>query len=125
MRKPRQVYLTDDGHENAEALLAEAGLLPEGTGLYDFSNVGLVHHLIAALRAKSLFQRDVDYIVHEGQIVIVDEFTRSHATWAPLVGWSAPGSRSERRRTGSAGKSDACFDHFSELLQALRPLGRG
>lgn len=73
--KTRQVYLTDDGHENAEALLAEAGLLPEGTGLYDFSNVGLVHHLIAALRAKSLYQRDVDYIVHEGQIVIVDEFT--------------------------------------------------
>ncbi len=73
--KTRQVYLTDEGHENAEQQLANAGLLPEGTGLYDFSNVSLVHHLIAALRANSLFQRDVDYIVHEGQIVIVDEFT--------------------------------------------------
>ncbi len=73
--KTRQVYLTDEGHENAEQYLADAGLLPEGTGLYDFSNVGLVHHLIAALRANSLFNRDVDYIVHEGQIVIVDEFT--------------------------------------------------
>ncbi len=73
--KTRQVYLTDEGHENAEQYLADAGLLPEGTGLYDFSNVSLVHHLIAALRANSLFNRDVDYIVHEGQIVIVDEFT--------------------------------------------------
>lgn len=73
--KTRQVYLTDEGHENAEHYLADAGLLPAGTGLYDFSNVSLVHHLIAALRANSLFQRDVDYIVHEGQIVIVDEFT--------------------------------------------------
>ena len=73
--KTRQVYLTDEGHENAERCLADAGLLPEGTGLYDFANVSLVHHLIAALRANSLFQRDVDYIIHEGQIVIVDEFT--------------------------------------------------
>ena len=73
--KTRQVYLTDEGHDNAEKYLSEAGLLPEGTGLYDFSNVGLVHHLTAALRANNLFTRDVDYIVHEGQIVIVDEFT--------------------------------------------------
>ena len=73
--KTRQVYLTDEGHDNAEKYLSEAGLLPEGTGLYDFSNVGLVHHLTAALRANNLFSRDVDYIVHEGQIVIVDEFT--------------------------------------------------
>ena len=73
--KTRQVYLTDEGHENAEVLLAQAGLLPQGTTLYDFSNVGLVHHLHAALRANCLFQRDVDYIVHEQQIVIVDEFT--------------------------------------------------
>ncbi len=73
--KTRQVYLTDEGHENAEHYLSVAGLLPEGSTLYDFSNVGLVHHLLAALRANTLFQRDVDYIVHEGQIVIVDEFT--------------------------------------------------
>ena len=73
--KTRQVYLTDEGHDNAEKYLSEAGLLPEGSGLYDFSNVGLVHHMTAALRANNLFMRDVDYIVHEGQIVIVDEFT--------------------------------------------------
>ncbi len=73
--KTRQVYLTDEGHDKAEQLLAESGLLPNDTGLYDFSNVGLVHHLTAALRANSLFQRDVDYLIHEGQVVIVDEFT--------------------------------------------------
>ncbi len=73
--KSRQVYLTDEGHEHAEKLLISAGLLTEGSTLYDFSNVALVHHLHAALRANRLFQKDVDYIVHEGQIVIVDEFT--------------------------------------------------
>ena len=73
--KTRQVYLTDEGHESAEKLLVSAGLLEEGSTLYDFSNVALVHHLHAALRANRLFQKDVDYIVHQGQIVIVDEFT--------------------------------------------------
>ena len=73
--KTRQVYLTDEGHESAEKQLIAAGLLTEGSTLYDFSNVALVHHLHAALRANRLFQKDVDYIVHEGQIVIVDEFT--------------------------------------------------
>ena len=73
--KTRQVYLTDEGHDNAEHYLSVSALLPEGSTLYDFSNVGLIHHLLAALRANTLFQRDVDYIVHEGQIVIVDEFT--------------------------------------------------
>ncbi len=73
--KTRQVFLTDEGNENAEQLLKNAGLLQSESSLYDFSNVSLVHHLTAALRARTLYQRDVDYIVHEGQIVIVDEFT--------------------------------------------------
>ena len=73
--KTRQVYLTDEGHENAEKLLASAGLLEAGSSLYDFTHVGLVHHLHAALRANNLFQKDIDYIVHENRIVIIDEFT--------------------------------------------------
>ena len=73
--KARQVFLTEDGHDRAEELLTEASLLLEGTGLYDVSNIMLLHHLYAGLRAHSLFQRDVDYIVREGQIVIIDEFT--------------------------------------------------
>ncbi|MBL09364.1 MAG: preprotein translocase subunit SecA [Acidiferrobacteraceae bacterium] len=73
--KSRQVFLTEEGHDRAEELLMKAGLLPEGTGLYDASNIILLHHLFAGLRAHSLFQRDVDYIVRDDQVVIIDEFT--------------------------------------------------
>ena len=73
--KTRQVSLTEAGHENAERLLSEAGLLDEDSSLYDVGNISLMHHLYAGLRAHSLFQRDVDYIVRDGQIVIIDEFS--------------------------------------------------
>ena len=73
--KTRQVSLTEAGHENAERLLCEAGLLDEDASLYDVGNISLMHHLYAGLRAHSLFQRDVDYIVRDGQIVIIDEFS--------------------------------------------------
>ena len=73
--KAKQIYLTEDGHQRVEEMLIETGLLGEGESLYDASNIGLMHHLNAALRAHVLFQRDVDYIVQENQIVIVDEFT--------------------------------------------------
>ena len=73
--KARQVHLTEDGHEKVETVLVEAGILPEGQSLYDPTNIILVHHLNAALRAHALFHRNVEYIVRDGQIVIVDEFT--------------------------------------------------
>jgi preprotein translocase subunit SecA len=73
--KQRQVHLTESGHEQVEQLLAEAGLIKEGESLYDASNVLLMHHVNAALRAHALFKRDVAYIVKDGQVVIVDEFT--------------------------------------------------
>ncbi len=73
--KTRQVYLTDDGYEHAESLLIKQGLLEEGGSLYDFANISLLHHVQAGLKAHSIFQRDVDYIVNDGKIVIVDEFT--------------------------------------------------
>ncbi len=73
--KQHQVLLSEAGHERAEALLAEAGLLPHGGSLYDPSNINLMHHLYAALRAHSLFHRDQQYVVQEGEIIIVDEFT--------------------------------------------------
>ncbi|MEJ2060764.1 MAG: preprotein translocase subunit SecA [Gammaproteobacteria bacterium] len=73
--KAKQVYLTEDGHQHTEDLLHEAGLLEQERGLYDASSIGLLHHLNAALRAHALYQRDVDYIVQNGEVVIVDEFT--------------------------------------------------
>jgi preprotein translocase subunit SecA len=73
--KSHQVFLTEMGHEKAEALLAQAGLLPEGASLYDPANITLMHHLYAGLRARHLFQRDQHYVVQNGEVVIVDEFT--------------------------------------------------
>ena len=73
--KSKQTFLTEQGHDSAEALMVEAGLLNEGESLYDAANISLVHHLNAGLRAHAIFHRDVDYIVQDGAIVIVDEFT--------------------------------------------------
>jgi preprotein translocase subunit SecA len=73
--KSRQVFLTEQGHENAERILFELGLIPEGATLYDPANITLMHHLYAALRANNLYHRDQHYVVQDGEIVIVDEFT--------------------------------------------------
>ncbi len=73
--KTRQVYLTEQGHESAERILSELGLLPEGASLYDPSNITLMHHVYAALRANRLYHRDQHYVVQAGEVVIVDEFT--------------------------------------------------
>ena len=73
--KSRQVFLTEAGHENAERLLSDAGLLAEGASLYDAANITLMHHLYAALRAHHLFNKDQHYVVQNGEVVIVDEFT--------------------------------------------------
>ena len=73
--KSKQVHFTEQGHEKIEQLLAEAGILDKDASLYDAANISLMHHVTAALRAHVLFQRDVDYIVQNKQVVIVDEFT--------------------------------------------------
>jgi preprotein translocase subunit SecA len=73
--KSHQVFLTERGHENAERILFEMGLLPEGASLYDPSNITLMHHLYAALRANHLYHRDQHYVSQGGEIIIVDEFT--------------------------------------------------
>ena len=73
--KARQVFLTEEGHEKIEKMLVEAGLMQPNESLYDAVNIRLMHYVNASLRAHALFQRDVDYIVREGQVIIVDEFT--------------------------------------------------
>lgn len=73
--KGRQVILSDQGHEHAEQILTKMGLLKEGDSLYSTTNIMLMHHLMAALRAYTLYQRDQHYVVQDGEVVIVDEFT--------------------------------------------------
>ncbi|HED14694.1 MAG TPA: preprotein translocase subunit SecA, partial [Gammaproteobacteria bacterium] len=73
--KARQVFLTEEGQEQAEKKLLEIGLLGENSSLYEVGNIALMHHVNAALRAHTLFARDVDYMIHNGQIAIIDEFT--------------------------------------------------
>jgi preprotein translocase subunit SecA len=73
--KAHQVLLSEEGHERAENILTDAKLLPAGTSLYDAHNIALMHHLYAALRAHALYHRDQHYVVQNGEVVIVDEFT--------------------------------------------------
>src|SRR5690606_7713151 len=73
--KSKRAYLTEQGQERVEQLLKQAGILPEGDGLYDAQHISLLHHVDAALRAHALYRKDVEYIVKDGQVVIVDEFT--------------------------------------------------
>ncbi len=73
--KAHQVMLSENGHEHAENLLTEAGLLAPGTSLYDPANILLMHHVYAGLRAHALYHRDQHYVVQNGEVVIVDEFT--------------------------------------------------
>jgi preprotein translocase subunit SecA len=73
--KAHQVLLTEAGHEKAEQILTSMGLLPEGASLYDPANITLIHHLYAALRAHTLYHKDQHYVVQNGEVIIVDEFT--------------------------------------------------
>jgi len=73
--KSHQVHLTEQGHEKAEQLLAQAGLLAEGASLYEPANISLMHHLVTSLKAHHLYHRDQHYVNQNGEIVIVDEFT--------------------------------------------------
>ncbi len=73
--KTKQAFLTEAGHEKVEKLLTQVGILEAGGNLYDVSSLALMHHLNAALRAHALYKREVDYIVRDGKVIIIDEFT--------------------------------------------------
>ena len=73
--KAKQVHMTERGQEKVEQLLADNGMLAEGDSLYSAANISLLHHVNAALRAHTLFEKDVDYIVQDNEVVIVDEHT--------------------------------------------------
>jgi preprotein translocase subunit SecA len=73
--KHKQAFLTEDGHKHIEELLYKDGVLKVGESLYDPNNIGIMHHLNSALRANKLYQKDIDYIVAGGEVIIVDEHT--------------------------------------------------
>jgi preprotein translocase subunit SecA len=73
--KQKQVHMSEEGMEHAEQVLRQAGVIEPDSGLYDSKNLAVVHHMNAALRANAIYQRDVDYIVRDGEVIIVDEFT--------------------------------------------------
>ena len=73
--KQKQVHLSEAGMQHADELLQSAGVIDQDSGLYDSKNLAIVHHLNAALRANGIYQLDVDYIVRDGEVIIVDEFT--------------------------------------------------
>ena len=73
--KGHQIQMSEAGHEKAELILSQMGLLPEGASLYDAANISLMHHVMAALRAHNLFHKDQHYVVQNGEVIIVDEFT--------------------------------------------------
>ncbi len=108
--KNKQVHFTESGHEKIESMLTDIGLLAEDASLYDATNIGLMHHVTAALRAHVLFQRDVDYIVQDNQIVIVDEFT----------GRSMPGRRwSEGLHQAVEAKENVKIQNENQTLASI------
>ena len=108
--KSKQAFLTESGHDTAEQLMLESGLLGEGESLYDAANIALVHHLNAGLRAHAIYSRDVDYIVQDGAIVIVDEFT----------GRTMPGRRwSEGLHQAIEAKEGVSIQHENQTIASI------
>jgi preprotein translocase subunit SecA len=120
--KTRQAHLTEAGHETAERLLLEAGLLEVGGNLYDVANIALLHHLSAALRAHSLFKREVDYIVMDDEVIIIDEFTGRMMTgrrWSDGLHQAVEAKEGVKIQNENQTLASITFQNYFRLYQKL------
>lgn len=120
--KTRQVFLTEEGHEHAEQLLIDAGLLAPGESLYHLNNIALLHHLNAALKAHSLYHRDVEYIVKDNEIVIVDEHTgrlMPGRRWSEGIHQAVEAKEGVKIRAENQTLATITFQNYFRLYQKL------
>ncbi len=120
--KSHQVFMTEQGHENAERILASRGLLPEGASLYDPANISLMHHLYAALRANHLYLRDQHYVNQGGEIVIVDEFTgrlMSGRRWSDGLHQAVEAKEGVQIQAENQTLASITFQNYFRLYQKL------
>ena len=120
--KAHTVTMTEAGHEKAEQLLSDAGLLPASASLYDPSNILLVHHLYAALRAHALYHKDQHYVVNEGEIVIVDEFTGRMMTgrrWSEGLHQAVEAKEGVKIQSESQTLASITFQNYFRLYKKL------
>ncbi len=120
--KNKQVYLTEDGQIKAEDLLKTKGLLDEHGNLFDSSSISLIHHLYAALRAHAIFQKDVDYIVQDNEIVIVDEHTgrtMPGRRWSEGLHQAVEAKEAVKIQSESQTLASITFQNYFRLYQKL------
>jgi preprotein translocase subunit SecA len=120
--KAKQVHMTEEGHEHVEKLMAEHSLLREGESLYDAANIRLMHHLNAALRAHAIYKRDVEYIVRNGEVIIVDEFTgrtMPGRRWSEGLHQAVEAKEGVRVREENQTVASITFQNFFRLYRKL------
>jgi preprotein translocase subunit SecA len=120
--KSRSVELTEEGHELIEGLLTEAGILPEGESLYESKNLMLLHHVTSAIRAHFVYQRNVDYILQNGQVVIVDEHTgrtMPGRRWSEGLHQAIEAKEGVRIQAESQTLASTTFQNFFRLYEKL------
>jgi len=120
--KSRQVHLSEAGFQKAEELLQESGLLREGESLYDPASIRLMHHLNAALRAHAMYNKDVEYIVRNGEVIIVDEFTgrtMPGRRWSDGLHQAVEAKEGVRIREENQTIASITFQNYFRLYQKL------